>query len=203
MFDDRFAGVIRFRDEPRTEGLSFVKHLGPKHRFDRILLVSGDRESEVRYLADRVGIRDVYFSQSPEQKLDLVRQETKRANTLFLGDGINDSPALTAATVGLAFGSKNDVTAEAAGGVILDTSLEKVDEFFHIGRRIARLRCKRHWRDGPEHHRHVVRCGGGSSTRRRGDHSGGDRRGGRPQRAPSDLEPTFVDRLFGLDLTPS
>ena len=139
MFDDRFAGVIRFRDEPRTEGLSFVKHLGPKHRFDRILLVSGDRESEVRYLADRVGIRDVYFSQSPEQKLDLVRQETKRANTLFLGDGINDSPALTAATVGLAFGSKNDVTAEAAGAVILDTSLEKVDEFFHIGRRMRTI----------------------------------------------------------------
>jgi P-type E1-E2 ATPase len=119
--------------------VSFVTHLLPKHRFSRILLVSGDRESEVRYLADRVGIKDVYSSQSPEQKLELVREETKRANTLFLGDGINDSPALTAATVGVAFGSKSDVTSEAAGAVILDTSLEKVDEFLHIGRRMRAI----------------------------------------------------------------
>jgi heavy metal translocating P-type ATPase len=139
LIDGRYAGVMRFRDEPRMEGLSFVKHLRPKHRFARVLLVSGDRQSEVRYLADRVGIRDVYFSQSPEQKLDIVRQETKRANTLFLGDGINDSPALTAATVGVAFGSKSDVTSEAAGVVILDTSLEKVDEFLHISRRMRTI----------------------------------------------------------------
>ncbi|HXY36517.1 MAG TPA: heavy metal translocating P-type ATPase [Planctomycetaceae bacterium] len=139
LVDDRLAGVMRFRDEPRREGASFITHLLPKHRFRRIMLVSGDRESEVRYLADRVGIRDVYSSQSPEQKLELVREETKRANTLFLGDGINDSPALTAATVGVAFGSKSDVTSEAAGAVILDTSLEKVDEFLHIGRRMRTI----------------------------------------------------------------
>jgi heavy metal translocating P-type ATPase len=139
LLDGRYAGVMRFRDEPRTDGLSFVNHLGPKHRFGRVLLVSGDSETEVRYLANRVGIHDVYFSQSPEQKLEIVRQETKQANTLFLGDGINDAPALTAATVGVAFGSNCDVTSEAAGAVILETSLEKVDEFFHISRRMRTI----------------------------------------------------------------
>jgi P-type E1-E2 ATPase len=98
--------------------------------------VSGDRESEVRYLAERVGIREVYAGQSPEQKLDLVRRETARAQTVFLGDGINDAPALTAATVGIAFGQNSDITAEAAGAVVLDSSLEKVDEFLHIARRL-------------------------------------------------------------------
>jgi heavy metal translocating P-type ATPase len=139
LIDERFAALLRFRDEPRSEGLSFVGHLRPKHRFERILLVSGDRESEVRYLADRVGIRDVYFSQSPEEKLELVRQETKRADTLFLGDGINDAPALTASTVGIAFGSHSDVTSEAAGAVILDQSLQRVDEFLHISRRMRTI----------------------------------------------------------------
>jgi heavy metal translocating P-type ATPase len=139
LIDERYAGVLRFRDEPRSEGLSFIHHLRPKHRFQKIMLVSGDRESEVRYLADRVGIRDVHYSQTPEQKVALVREETKQANTLFLGDGINDAPALTAATVGLAFGSHSDVTSEAAGAVILDTSLEKVDEFFHISRRMRTI----------------------------------------------------------------
>jgi heavy metal translocating P-type ATPase len=134
--DDRYAATLRFRDEPRAEGASFIRHLGPKHQFDRVLLVSGDRESEVRYLADRVGIGEVYAGQTPEQKVEIVRKETGRAKTVFLGDGINDAPALTAATVGIAFGQHSDITAEAAGAVILDTSLEKVDEFLHISRRL-------------------------------------------------------------------
>lgn len=137
--DNHYAATLRFRDEPRREGASFIHHLKPSHHFDRVMLVSGDRESEVRYLAEQVGIREVYFSQTPEQKLELVRAETKQANTVFLGDGINDAPALTAATVGIAFGQNSDITAEAAGVVILDSSLQKVDEFLHISRRLRSI----------------------------------------------------------------
>jgi cation transport ATPase len=108
----------------------------PRHAFDRIMLVSGDRETEVRYLADKVGITEVYAGQSPEQKLALVQAETKHANCVFMGDGINDAPALTAATVGIAFGQGSEVTAEAADVVVLDSSLERVDELLHIGGRM-------------------------------------------------------------------
>jgi P-type E1-E2 ATPase len=117
----------------------FIHHLRPRHRFERVLLVSGDRESEVRYLADHVGITEVHASQTPEQKLALVREETERANTIFVGDGINDAPALTAATVGIAFGHGGDIPAEASGAVILESSLQKVDEFFHISRRLRSI----------------------------------------------------------------
>jgi heavy metal translocating P-type ATPase len=139
LIEDRLAATFRFRDRPRAEGASFVHHLRPRHRLERVLLVSGDRESEVRYLAEQVGIREVYAGQTPEQKLEIVRRETERANTVFLGDGINDAPALTAATVGIAFGQNSDITAEAAGAVILDTSLAKVDEFLHVGRRLRAI----------------------------------------------------------------
>jgi P-type E1-E2 ATPase len=104
-----------------------------------VLLVSGDRASEVEYLARLVGITEIHASQTPEQKLTLVRAETARAPTLYVGDGINDAPALTAATVGLGFGTQSDITAEAAGAVVLDSSLARVDELLHIGTRMKRI----------------------------------------------------------------
>ncbi|CAA9893001.1 Heavy metal translocating P-type ATPase [Candidatus Methylobacter favarea] len=139
LIDDAYAATLQFRDEIRTDSSTFINHLQPNHLFDKVMLVSGDRESEVRYLAGRVGIEHVYFSQSPEQKLELVRNETKAAKTVYLGDGINDAPALTAATIGIAFGQNSDITGESADAVIMTSSLLKVDELFHIGERMRKI----------------------------------------------------------------
>jgi P-type E1-E2 ATPase len=139
LIDNVYAATLQFRDEVRTDSSSFINHLQPNHAFDKVMLVSGDRESEVRYLAEQVGIEHVYFSQSPEQKLDLVRRETALAKTVFLGDGINDAPALTAATIGIAFGQNSDITGESADAVIMDSSLLKVDELLHIGARMRKI----------------------------------------------------------------
>ncbi len=139
FIDSKYAATFRFHDVPRAEGPTFINHLGPRHRVNRVLLVSGDRDSEVRYLADLVGIKEVHASQSPEQKVAIVRQETTAAKTLFVGDGINDAPAMQAATVGVAFGMSSDITAEAADAVILEASFGKVDELMHIGRRMRSI----------------------------------------------------------------
>jgi P-type E1-E2 ATPase len=135
----QYAATYRFHDAPREDSRTFITHLRPRHHLDRILLVSGDRESEVRYLADRVGIQEVYAGQTPEQKVAITQEETRRAPTLFIGDGINDAPALVTATVGLAFGHQSEITTEAAGAVIMDTSLKRVDELFHLARRMRRI----------------------------------------------------------------
>ena len=136
VIDNHYAALFRFRDAPREESRSFVGHLGPKHQFARVMIVSGDRESEVRYLAAQVGITEIQAQKSPEQKLAIVREETAAAKTLYVGDGINDAPAMMAATVGMALGQNSDVTTEAAGVVVMDSSLKKVDEFMHISRRM-------------------------------------------------------------------
>jgi heavy metal translocating P-type ATPase len=137
--DGRYAAVLRFRDAPRADSQSFVRHLGPMHHFSRVMILSGDRESEVRYLADHVGITEVHAGQTPEDKLATVRAETAAARTLYVGDGLNDAPAMMAATVGIAVGPHSDVTMEAAGVVIMDSSLRKVDEFMHISRRMRMI----------------------------------------------------------------
>jgi heavy metal translocating P-type ATPase len=134
--DGEFAALFRFHDQPRKESRSFIGHLKPRHQASQIMLLSGDRLPEVEHLARLVGIEQTYAGASPEEKLQLVTRESSRANTLFVGDGINDAPAMMAATSSVALGGQNSsVTAEAADAVVMDSSLRKVDELMHIARR--------------------------------------------------------------------
>ena len=139
IVNGQLSGLIRFHDRPRKESKSFIHHLTPKHHVRHLMILSGDRDVEVQHLAQIVGIDDVRSNLTPEQKLQIVREETAKASTLFLGDGINDAPAMLAATVGVAFGQNSDITAEAAGAVILEPSLGRVDELLHIGKRMRRI----------------------------------------------------------------
>lgn len=132
LCNDQYAATFRFHDMPRKESVFFISHLNPVHKFNKIMLVSGDRESEVKYLGNLLKLTEMHASQTPAQKLSIVQAERKKADTLFMGDGINDAPALTAATVGIAFGQYSSVTAEAAGAVIMENTLNKVDELIHL-----------------------------------------------------------------------
>lgn len=137
--DGELAAHYTFRDAPRSDSKPFVQHLAKKHGITKTLIISGDREEEVRYLAEHVGIDNVYANRSPEEKVAIVENETKMAKTAYLGDGINDAPALIVSSVGIAFGRNSDITAEAAGAVVMDNSLEKVDEFLHISSRMKKI----------------------------------------------------------------
>lgn len=139
LINQQLAAYYRFRDSPRLDSELFIQHLLPRHGFHKVMIVSGDRENEVRYLADCVGIKEVYAEKSPEEKVNIVVQEAQKAKTAYLGDGINDAPALLAATVGIAFGRNSDITAEAAGAVVMESSLEKVDELLHISERMRAI----------------------------------------------------------------
>jgi heavy metal translocating P-type ATPase len=137
--DGKFAALLRFQDEPKQDSPTFIGHLRPKHHAERVVLISGDKESEVQNVATTVGISETYSSQSPEQKLEFVREQTARQKTLFVGDGINDAPAMLAATVGVALGGSSEAISESADAVVLDSSLRKIDELIHIGRRMRKI----------------------------------------------------------------
>lgn len=139
MIDGECCGLLRFRDEPRHDTRPFLHHLQSRHGVGGVVLLSGDRPSEVAHFAAGVGIAEAYGGKSPEEKLALVRQITARTPSLYLGDGINDAPAMLNATAGIAFGVSSEITSEAAGAVILQSSLSTVDELIHIGGRMRRI----------------------------------------------------------------
>ena len=139
LIDDKLAGLLRFRDQPRVESKPFLKHVKSHHGFSKVVLLSGDRPAEVQYFAEGMGISEVFGGKSPEEKLALVKELTKKESTLYIGDGINDAPAMMNATVGIALGVNSDVTSEAAGAVVLQSSLASVDELIHIGNRMRRI----------------------------------------------------------------
>ena len=139
LVDGKLAGVFHFRDEPRRESKSFLRHLGTKHSVEEVILLSGDRPAEVALFAAGMGITEAYGGKSPEEKVTFVREKTLKSRTLYLGDGMNDAPAMMAATAGIALGVNSDITSEAAGAVILQSSLTSVDELMHIGRRMRRI----------------------------------------------------------------
>lgn len=139
LIDNKYAATFQFADKVRADGEKFVSHLRTKHGTEKIILISGDKKSEVKKLADAVGITDYHFDKSPEEKLEMVISENKLRQTVFIGDGINDAPALQAATVGIAVGQNSDVTHQAASAVVLDSSLRKIDEFFHLSRSMRKI----------------------------------------------------------------
>ena len=139
FLNEQYAAAFRLHDEPRADSHPFVQHLSPRHRAAKVILLSGDRESEVTYFARELGIREMHAGKTPEEKVAIVQQETRQAKTLYVGDGINDAAAMLNATVGVAMGTGSDITSEAADAVVLEPSLAKVDELIHIGRRMRSI----------------------------------------------------------------
>ncbi|KAA6461919.1 cadmium-translocating P-type ATPase [Acidobacteria bacterium AB60] len=139
LVDGRLGGLLRFRDTPRPESKSFLGHVRSRHGIRDVVLLSGDRVAEVESFARLMEIATPAGGKSPEEKLAIVRTATAAHPTLYLGDGINDAPAMMSATVGVAMGANSEITSEAAGAVILSSSLGSVDELIHIGARMRSI----------------------------------------------------------------
>ena len=134
--DGRLAGVIRISDGVKPEAkesITRLYRLGVK----RSCIFSGDREENVRRVADTVGVNESYFGLTPEEKFARLEQAiSTSASTMFVGDGINDSPSLARADVGVAMGSiGQDSAIEAADVVIMTDNLMKLPEAVLIARK--------------------------------------------------------------------
>jgi heavy metal translocating P-type ATPase len=130
----KLAGVITFKDEPRAEAkatLGQLKKLGIKH----LLMISGDSKTAANSVAKQLGITDVEAEALPGDKLRLIESLTDRP-VVFVGDGINDAPVLTASDVGIALGARGSTAAsESADMVILLDDINLITTAVSIAKR--------------------------------------------------------------------
>jgi heavy metal translocating P-type ATPase len=138
--DDTALGSIRYADRVR-EGLApFLARLTALG-IGRTVLLSGDHEANVAPIARETGITEARGDLLPEDKVEAVRAlEREGRRVLMVGDGTNDAPALSAATVGVALAAHGGgISAEAAGIVLLADDVTRVAEAVEIGQRTVRI----------------------------------------------------------------
>lgn len=138
--DGRLAGVILLSDSIKPEAADAIKKLR-KLGVKRTFILSGDREENVRRVASEVGIDESHFALSPEEKYTRLEEIiSKSKSTMYVGDGINDSPSLARADVGVAMGGVGqDSAIEAADMVIMTDNLSKLSEAVMISRKTINI----------------------------------------------------------------
>uniref|UniRef100_A0A453SSR2 P-type ATPase A domain-containing protein n=1 Tax=Aegilops tauschii subsp. strangulata TaxID=200361 RepID=A0A453SSR2_AEGTS len=112
--------LFHFEDEPRTGVCEVIYTLREKAKL-RIMMLTGDHESSAQRVAKAVCIEEVHFSLKPEDKLNKVKAVSREGGggLIMVGDGINDAPALAAATVGIVLAQRASATAVAVADVLL------------------------------------------------------------------------------------
>ena len=131
--ENLYFGCISIDDRIRASAATAVREL-EKMKI-RVILLTGDSQAAALAVADQMGIFHVHSDLLPEQKAVEVEVHTKHGRTVaMLGDGINDAPALSKATVGIAMGSGTDVARECADVVLIGNDLEKFVETVRIAR---------------------------------------------------------------------
>ena len=144
--DGKFAGVIEFADELRPglpEMFAALRDAGVR----RCVLLSGDSVAHTSAVAMQVGVAEARGGLLPGDKVDIVAALVRSGErVLMVGDGTNDAPALSVATVGIALaGHGGGITAEAADVVILNDDLSRVVEAIRISRRTVRIARESIW----------------------------------------------------------
>ncbi len=122
--DGEELGAVLLRDPLRRHSPRTVRRLR-RAGLTRLVMLTGDRAEPAREVATVLGLDEIYAEQSPADKVAAVRAERDRAITVMVGDGINDAPALAAASVGVAMGARGSTASSEAADIVLTT--DRVD----------------------------------------------------------------------------
>ena len=131
--DNKIIGLIAIQDAPKATSKEAIATL--KARGLRTVMLTGDNQRVAEAIAKEVGIDEVIADVLPGDKADHVEALQKNGKVAFVGDGINDAPALTMADVGIAMGSGTDIAIESGGIVLMKNDLRDVAKALELSRK--------------------------------------------------------------------
>jgi Cu+-exporting ATPase len=134
--DGQAAGLFAVADPVRPEAAAAIAAL---HALGLdTALVTGDREATARAVAARIGVDRVFAGMKPDGKVAALKELRAAGPVAFVGDGVNDAPALAAADVGIAMGAGTDIAIDSAQVVLMSSDLAKVAQAFALSRATLR-----------------------------------------------------------------
>ena len=138
---EQVRGILTVADRPRPASKAALETLKKLHPKAKTVMLTGDNAAVAQAIAAEVGVDDVRAELLPDHKLEAVQQlEAEYGAVAMLGDGINDAPALTAATVGIAMGSSGATQAmETADIVLMQDDLSRLPDVVKLSRRTLRI----------------------------------------------------------------
>ena len=131
--DNEIKGLLALQDIPKENAKLAISQL--KKRGLRTVMLTGDNAGVARAIADQIGIEEVIAGVLPEEKAHEIHQLQQTGKVAFIGDGINDAPALSVADVGIAMGAGTDIAIESAGIVLTHNDLTGVVRAFDMSKR--------------------------------------------------------------------
>ncbi|MBF6353893.1 heavy metal translocating P-type ATPase [Nocardia higoensis] len=133
------AGALLFVDPVRRDASRTLRRLRSAG-LNRLVMLTGDRREPAEEIGSVLGLDRVYAEQSPADKVAGVRAERESAVTVMVGDGVNDAPALAAATVGVAMGARGSTASSESADIVLTTDrLDPLADAMEIARRSRRI----------------------------------------------------------------
>ncbi|MFN0082797.1 MAG: heavy metal translocating P-type ATPase [Ferruginibacter sp.] len=138
-YDKKFAGYLTIADSIKEDAQEAVNKL---HSMNvKTTMLSGDKASVVKFVADKLGIDNAFGDLLPEDKVNKVKEIKDRNETVaFVGDGVNDAPVVALSNVGIAMGGLgSDATIETADVVIQDDKPSKIAMAINIGKQTRKI----------------------------------------------------------------
>ena len=131
--DNEIKGLLALQDIPKENAKLAISQL--KKRGLKTVMLTGDNAGVARAIADQIGIEEVIAGVLPEEKAHEIHQLQEAGKVAFIGDGINDAPALSVADVGIAMGAGTDIAIESAGVVLTHNDLTGVVRAFDMSKK--------------------------------------------------------------------
>ena len=138
LFDEKeVLAIVGLADKIKDDMKNVIAKI--KEKRYRVIMLTGDNEVTAKTIAERLDIEEVISNVSPKEKQDKIKEINKKNSCLMIGDGINDSPALKTATVGVSVANGTDMSADSADIILLKDNMNLVLELLNIGKKTIRI----------------------------------------------------------------